>query len=106
MVKSLTGLSTIRHKSEKERNITIKLGYANAKVYKTDDIEDPIASFCSRGSSQPDEWTEDIDGKTVTWKVQRHISFVDCPGRDTCRRRSCSGMYCRRLSLVVWFGWS
>lgn len=32
MVKSLSGVLTVRFKNEKERNITIKLGYANAKV--------------------------------------------------------------------------
>jgi len=32
VVKSLSGVLTVRFKNEKERNITIKLGYANAKV--------------------------------------------------------------------------
>lgn len=83
VVKALTGLSTIRHKSEKERNITIKLGYANAKVYSTDDPDvDPSRRYCSMGSAQPDIWEEELDGKTVKWVVQRHISFVDCPGHD------------------------
>ena len=88
VVKALTGLSTIRYKSEKERNITIKLGYANAKVYKTDDVDDPCYQYCSMGSSQPDEWTGTLkvageaEERQVSWKVQRHISFVDCPGHD------------------------
>ncbi len=34
VVKSLSGVLTVRFKNEKERNITIKLGYANAKVEK------------------------------------------------------------------------
>ncbi len=33
VVKALTGVLTVRFKNEKERNITIKLGYANAKVW-------------------------------------------------------------------------
>ncbi|CAD7945184.1 unnamed protein product [Amoebophrya sp. A120] len=87
VVKALTGLSTIRHKSEKERNITIKLGYANAKLYKTDDVEDPAYQYCSMGSAQPDEWKGTLnigeaEDREVTWKLQRHISFVDCPGHD------------------------
>lgn len=65
VVKALTGLSTIRHKSEKERNITIKLGYANAKMYKTADAECPSEMYCSRGSSEPDEWEGEIRGKKV-----------------------------------------
>lgn len=34
MVKAISGVHTVRFKNELERNITIKLGYANAKVYK------------------------------------------------------------------------
>lgn len=30
-------LQTVRFKNELERNITIKLGYANAKIYKCED---------------------------------------------------------------------
>jgi translation initiation factor 2 gamma subunit (eIF-2gamma) len=32
LVKSISGVQTVRFKNELERNITIKLGYANAKV--------------------------------------------------------------------------
>lgn len=32
MVKAISGVLTVRFKNELERNITIKLGYANAKV--------------------------------------------------------------------------
>ena len=32
VVKALSGVHTVRFKNELERNITIKLGYANAKV--------------------------------------------------------------------------
>jgi translation initiation factor 2 subunit 3 len=32
VVKAISGVHTIRFKNEIERNITIKLGYANAKV--------------------------------------------------------------------------
>lgn len=33
VVKAISGVQTVRFKNELERNITIKLGYANAKVY-------------------------------------------------------------------------
>ena len=32
LVKAISGVQTVRFKNELERNITIKLGYANAKV--------------------------------------------------------------------------
>src|SRR4051812_40544987 len=34
-------LQTVRFKNELERNITIKLGYANAKIYKSEDDRCP-----------------------------------------------------------------
>lgn len=33
VVKAISGVHTVRFKNELERNITIKLGYANAKVF-------------------------------------------------------------------------
>lgn len=78
VVKALTGLSTIRHKSEKERNITIKLGYANAKVYKAKNQPDETKQYTSRGSTTEDSFTEN----GVEYELKRHISFVDCPGHD------------------------
>jgi translation initiation factor 2 subunit 3 len=34
VVKAISGVTTVRFRNELERNITIKLGYANAKIYK------------------------------------------------------------------------
>jgi hypothetical protein len=34
VVKAISGVQTVRFKNELERNITIKLGYANAKIYE------------------------------------------------------------------------
>jgi translation initiation factor 2 gamma subunit (eIF-2gamma) len=34
VVKAISGVHTVRFKNELERNITIKLGYANAKIYE------------------------------------------------------------------------
>jgi translation initiation factor 2 subunit 3 len=36
VVKAISGVQTVRFKNELERNITIKLGYANAKIFKCD----------------------------------------------------------------------
>ncbi len=36
VVKAISGVQTVRFKNELIRNITIKLGYANAKIYKCD----------------------------------------------------------------------
>mmetsp|Transcript_22956 Transcript_22956/g.45882 ORF Transcript_22956/g.45882 Transcript_22956/m.45882 type:complete len:487 (-) Transcript_22956:302-1762(-) len=100
VVKAISGVQTVRFKNELERNITIKLGYANAKIYKAaplpalpddeekSDADDDAAAavipgtthpmYTSRGSSHPDTFTEN----GVTYPLRRHISFVDCPGHD------------------------
>merc|ERR1712228_148875 len=81
VVKALSTVKTVRFKSELERNITIKLGYANAKIYRAVDtnISRPDC-FKSFGSQTPDDYT---DPKTkIRYHLQRHVSFVDCPGHD------------------------
>ena len=60
----LTGTKTQKHSSELQRNITIKPGYANMKIYK-DDNDELISSNSSKK----------MDGELL-----HHISFVDCPG--------------------------
>ena len=79
VVKAISGVQTVRFKNELERNITIKLGYANAKIYKrTEEIDGP-GNFMSKGSGAPDVY---IDNAGIRWEVVRHVSFVDCPGHD------------------------
>lgn len=121
VVKAISGVQTVRFKTELERNITIKLGYANAKIYKgdlppttlkpeeetaaseqktTEDDEDeedgeevPVEDedddddgkqkggfYTSRGSSHPDVFVDEKTG--ITYRLRRHVSFVDCPGHD------------------------
>jgi len=80
VVKSLSGVSTVKFKAELARNITIRLGYANAKIYECTDPDCPKpGQFRSEASNHPDTF-QDENGKT--WELRRHISFVDCPGHD------------------------
>lgn len=83
VVKALSGVQTVRFKNELERNITIKLGYANAKVYRCSLKECPRpVCYQSSGSSSPDTLPcvrADCPGKL---QLVRHFSFVDCPGHD------------------------
>merc|ERR1712216_1055861 len=86
VVRTITGVQTVRFKNELERNITIKLGYANAKVYKCIDPTCPRPScYKSFGSSKEDTPICDeckIGGGNGEMKLLRHVSFVDCPGHD------------------------
>jgi len=83
VVKAISGVQTVRFKTELERNITIKLGYANAKIYQSEtnipsDDDLSIPRYTSRGSSHADTF----EANNVKYKLRRHISFVDCPGHD------------------------
>ncbi len=63
------------------RNITIKLGYANAKIYRCTNPDCPPPDcYKSYGSSKEDEpKCPNCDGLMA---LKRHVSFVDCPGHD------------------------
>ena len=88
VVKAISGVDTVRFKKELERNITIKLGYANAKIYQSDDkrCNRPMC-YTSYGSSKKDILT--LNG--FQYKLQRHVSFVDCPGHDILMNTMLSG---------------
>lgn len=83
VVKAISGVQTVRFKTELERNITIKLGYANAKIYKCDNpkCERP-GSYRSFGSGKEINPLCGNPGCDFTMTLQRHVSFVDCPGHD------------------------
>ncbi|KAJ8315607.1 hypothetical protein KUTeg_007757 [Tegillarca granosa] len=83
VVKAISGVQTVRFKNELERNITIKLGYANAKIYKCDNDSCPRPGcYRSCGSSKEDVFPCDRAGCMGKFRVLRHVSFVDCPGHD------------------------
>jgi len=83
VVKAISGVQTVRFKNELERNITIKLGYANAKIYKCDGPKCPRPGcYVSASSHREDSFPCNIPGCTGKYRLERHISFVDCPGHD------------------------
>lgn len=81
VVKCISGVNTFRHKVEQERRFTYKLGYANAKLYKCNVCQGPIA-YKSFGSEAEDIIKCPNNGCEGNLQLQRHISFVDCPGHD------------------------
>jgi translation initiation factor 2 subunit 3 len=78
LVHAISKVRTQRHSLERIRNITIKLGYANAKIYK---CACPVPQcFHSFGSSKEDSPL--CTACNTNMVLQRHVSFVDCPGHD------------------------
>jgi translation initiation factor 2 subunit 3 len=86
LVKKMTGVATQRFKSEKERNITIRLGYADAKVYQN--------------QITGEFYVSDNGGLTKKQPVH-HISFVDCPGHELYMATMVSGSQVMDYCVVV-----
>ena len=83
---------------EKLRNITIKLGYANAKLYKCPTCNAPDC-FQSFGSSKPDQvLCEKCNTPLV---LTRHVSFVDCPGHDALMATMLAGAAVMDAALLL-----
>ena len=79
LVRAISGIQCLKHKIEKERNITYYLGYANAKLYKCPKCPD-LEGYKAYGSAKKDAPPCDKCGEKL--QLIRHISFVDCPGHD------------------------
>eukprot|EP00158_Paraphelidium_tribonemae_P005678 Partr_v1_DN27460_c1_g1_i3_m72279 putative eukaryotic translation initiation factor 2 len=90
VVKAISGVQTVRFKNELERNITIKLGYANAKIFACSKCPRPTR-YRSYGSAKMPPFAcgrGDCDGEM---ELVRHVSFVDCPGHDVLMATMLSG---------------
>jgi translation initiation factor 2 subunit 3 len=73
LVQALTGQWTARHSEELRRGITIRIGYADAFIYK-----------CPKGhvpNSYTTQTTCPVCGSET--KLERAVSFVDCPGHHS-----------------------
>lgn len=90
VVRAISGVDTIRFTDEMKNNITMKLGYANAKIFKCSKCPEPQC-YKSFGSEKGDlvicdNKITNEEGAEVRCEEKlellRHISFVDCPGHD------------------------
>lgn len=75
LVRQLTGTTTGVHSSEKKRNCTISLGYANCKIFQ--------CTGCLKYDHGPSTSTAHPCLECgAQCELVRHVSFVDCPGHD------------------------
>lgn len=75
VVKAISGVHTVRFKNEQIRNITIKLGYANAKIYKCDNQSCPRPTcYRSYKSDKEVDPACERDGCGGTYRLLRHVS--------------------------------
>ena len=97
LVYAISRVRTQRHGAEKIRNITIKLGYANAKIYRCNCPEpDCWRSF---GSDKEDSPMCQKCGTSMV--LQRHVSFVDCPGHDILMATMLNGAAVMDAALLI-----
>ncbi|KAJ7430417.1 hypothetical protein B0H11DRAFT_2135899 [Mycena galericulata] len=83
VVKAMSGVTAVRFENELVRNITIKLGYANAKIYQCENQACPRPEFYrSYRSDKESRPSCERPGCNFRMKLVRHVSFVDCPGHD------------------------
>ncbi|KAI5858524.1 P-loop containing nucleoside triphosphate hydrolase protein [Tricharina praecox] len=102
VVKAISGVQTVRFKTELERNITIKLGYANAKIYKCDNPECPRpGNYRSYKSDKEIDPECERDGCGGRYQLLRHVSFVDCPGHDILMSTMLSGAAVMDAALLL-----
>ncbi|KAJ6108407.1 hypothetical protein N7523_009730 [Penicillium sp. IBT 18751x] len=102
LVKAISEVQTVRFKNELERNITIKLGYANAKIYKCDNPACPrptcYKSYSSFKEVDPPCERPGCEGR---YRLLRHVSFVDCPGHDILMSTMLSGAAVMDAALLL-----
>ena len=77
----MTGEWASRHSEELKRGITIKLGYADAAIYKCPTCPEPECYCTSKICSNCGEEAE----------LQRTLSFVDAPGHEILMATMLSG---------------
>lgn len=107
VVKAISGVHTVRFKNELERNITIKLGYANAKIYKCPGTRPGCYRSFSSGKEDHPICTGEKTGSNVcdcnhgTMELLRHVSFVDCPGHDILMATMLNGAAVMDAALLI-----
>lgn len=98
VVKAISGVQPIRFSDEMERNITIRLGYGNAKIFKCPMCPRPNC-YSALGSGA--EASPPCETCGTPMKLLRHVSFVDCPGHDVLMATMLNGVAVMDAALLL-----
>lgn len=99
LVQSISSIKPMKFSKEQELSLTIKLGYANFKIYKCDKCPIPRCYY-----SMPSNIIEIKCPNLVcdgTLELQRHMSFIDCPGHDCFMATMMSGASVMDAAILV-----
>jgi translation initiation factor 2 subunit 3 len=95
--KALTGTSTQKHSQEKQKNLTIRLGYANAKILKCNSCKKPECYF----SLPSDKFEYNCPHCNSKSELMNHVSFVDCPGHNMLLTTMLNGTSVMNYTILV-----
>ncbi|HDJ66371.1 MAG TPA: translation initiation factor IF-2 subunit gamma, partial [Nitrososphaeria archaeon] len=73
IVQAITGIWPARHSEELKRGITIRIGYADAAIYRCPSCEEPFNYTTEEKCPRCGSKTEFV----------RAVSFIDCPGHHS-----------------------
>ncbi len=92
LVHTLTGIKPMKHSQEKKLSLTIKLGYANFKIYKCDTCPSPQCYHHITSDAKINYYIPCIDLLCEgTMYLTRHFSFIDNPGHSELMATMLSG---------------
>lgn len=94
VVKAISKIRTQRHKKEIEKNLTIRLGYANTKIF-----QNMKTGYLETARSDINELNDPVTGDEM--KLVSHISFVDCPGHAAYISTMISGTSLMDASILL-----
>lgn len=97
IAEKISGEKLTRFSSEQEKGITIRLGYANAKIWKCL-ICDPPQCYKSSNSSLFEMTCRYCD---TDCELLRHISFVDCPGHNMLMATMLNGTAAMNYCILI-----
>lgn len=97
ITKQLTGTLTQKHSSERQKNLTIRLGYANAKICKCSSCPEPECYF----SLSSDIFEYKCPKCCSNATLMNHISFVDCPGHNMLMSTMLNGTSVMDYTIIV-----
>lgn len=91
-IKWVTGEHTSRGDSRAvKNNITVQVGYSNAKIYRCRNCEPPACYAGCEGSCKAVPPCPTCAEKQNNMSLVAHVSFVDCPGHQALMRNMISG---------------
>jgi translation initiation factor 2 subunit 3 len=100
IVRCLSGTKTGKFKKEMVRDSTIQLGYANTKIFATSGDNGAQREYCTSRSTCNAKGNM-VGDPSSGWILQRHISFVDCPGHEQFMSTMISGAAVMDAVLLV-----